>query len=113
MQIGEARVDGVLAITPAGRLDTTTSPSFGQHLDSLLTRGERRLLVDFSSVDYISSAGLRVMLVLARGIRDGGGRLALCGMGESVRQVFYLAGFLPLFVVCDSQDAAVRQIAGS
>lgn len=113
MEIGEARVDGVLAITPAGRLDTTTSPSFEQHLDALLTRGERRLLVDFSAVDYISSAGLRVMLLLARGVRDAGGSLALCCMGDSVRRVFHLAGFLPLFVVCDSQDAAVRQIAGS
>ena len=112
MQIAEARVDGIVAVAPAGRIDTTTAPLLEQHLIALLTRGERRIVVDFSGVDYISSAGLRVMLLLARRMRDANGRLGLCAMGDPVRQVFQLAGFLPLFVVRDSRDAAVEQIAG-
>lgn len=113
MQIAEARLDGVVAVAPAGRIDTTTAPMLERHLVALLTGGERRIVVDFSGVDYISSAGLRVLLLLARRVQEANGRLALCAMGEPVRQVFHLAGFLPLFTVCDSRDAAVRQIAGS
>jgi stage II sporulation protein AA (anti-sigma F factor antagonist) len=113
MQIAEERVDGVVAVAPAGRIDTTTAPLLEAHLIALLTAGERRLVVDFSGVDYISSAGLRVLLLLARRVQQADGRLGLCAMGEAVRQVFQLAGFLPLFTVCDSREAAVQQIGGS
>jgi anti-anti-sigma factor len=113
MQIADSRADGVVAVAPAGRIDTTTAPALEQHLLGLLTGGERRIVVDFSGVDYISSAGLRVMLVLARRVRDANGHLGLCGMGDAVRQVFQLAGFLPLFIVRDSREAAVQQIADS
>jgi anti-anti-sigma factor len=112
MQIAEARVDGIVAVAPAGRIDTTTAPALEQHLIGLLTGGERRIVVDFSGVDYISSAGLRVMLVLARRMRDANGQLGLCAMGDAVRQVFQLAGFLPLFTIRESRAAAVQQIAG-
>src|SRR6476659_9013913 len=108
MQIAEARVDGVVAVAPAGRIDTTTAPVLEQHLLRLLVAGERRIVVDFAGVDYISSAGLRVMLLLARRLQDAGGRLGLCGMGDPVRPVFQLAGFLPLFVVLETRDAAVH-----
>jgi anti-anti-sigma factor len=111
MQIAEARVDGIVAVAPAGRIDTTTAPALEHYLVELLTRGERGIVIDFSDVDYISSAGLRVMLLVARRVREIGGRLALCGMGDTVRQVFQLAGFLPLFAVQETRDAALRQIA--
>ncbi len=110
MQIGETRAGAVVTVAPAGRIDTTTAPVLEQHLTALLAAGERRIVVDFSGVDYISSAGLRVMLLLARGLGGGKGSLALCGLGEAVRHVFQLAGFLPLFTVCDSRDAAVHRV---
>jgi anti-anti-sigma factor len=111
MRIADARLDGVVTVAPDGRIDTTTAPDLERHLFALVTAGERRIVVDLSGVDYISSAGLRVMLLFARRVKDAGGRLALCAMGDPVRQVFHLAGFLPLFTVCDSPDAAVRQTA--
>jgi stage II sporulation protein AA (anti-sigma F factor antagonist) len=111
MQIAESRVDGIVAVAPVGRIDTTTAPALEKHMIGLLTGGERRIVVDFSGVDYISSAGLRVMLLLARRLQDAGGRLGLCGMGDAVRVVFQLAGFLPLFVVLETREAAVHQLA--
>jgi anti-anti-sigma factor len=113
MQIAEARRDGVIAVVPAGRIDTTSAPALEEHLNALLAGGARRVVVDFSRVDYISSAGLRVMLLVARRMKDSNGRLALCAFPEPVRQVFQLAGFLPLFTVCASQDIAMGQLAGS
>jgi anti-anti-sigma factor len=111
MRIAEARVDGIVAIAPAGRIDTTTAPLLEQRLTALLDGGERRLVVDFAGVEYISSAGLRVMLLLARRVRDAGGQLGLCAMGDAVRQVFQLAGFFPLFTVHGTRDAALEQMA--
>jgi anti-anti-sigma factor len=67
--------------------------------------------VDFSGVEYISSAGLRVLLVAAK--RMGGGGLVLCALTEPVRQVFDLAGFLPLFAVEASRDGALARLASA
>jgi anti-anti-sigma factor len=103
----------VIAVVPAGRIDTTTAPALESHLNGLLAGGARRLVVDFSRVDYISSAGLRVMLLVARRMKESNGRLALCAFPEPVRQVFQLAGFLPLFIVRESQDVAMGELAAS
>jgi anti-anti-sigma factor len=113
MQIDQIRLDGALVVVPVGRIDSTTSGALEDHLFGLISSGEHRLVVDFASVEYISSAGLRVMLALAKRLRDAKGSVALCAMGDPVRQVFELAGFLPLFVVDESRDAAVRKVTGS
>lgn len=111
MQITEHRTGDVVVVEPVGRVDSTTSSALDAHLIALAQAGEVRLVVDFSGVDYISSAGLRVMLALAKRTKDAGGRLALAMLGDSVRQVFELAGFLPLFAVDATRDAAVARVA--
>lgn len=112
MQIREDRQHGVAIVAPEGRIDSTTSAALEQHLLGLAQAGDRRIVVDFAGVDYISSAGLRVMLALAKTTRANRGALALCAMGDSVREVFGLAGFLPLFTVEVTRDAAVARVAG-
>jgi len=113
MEISDTREQGAVVVSPAGRIDSTTSDQLDQHLTKLVTGGERRVVVDFSRVEYISSAGLRVMLALAKRMKDARGAVALCAMGEPVRQVFDLAGFLPLFAVDGSREAAVRRVGGA
>jgi len=112
MEINETRERGVVVVAPAGRIDSTTSDGLEQQLFTLVAAGERKMVVDFSGVEYISSAGLRVMLALAKKMKDARGALALCAMGEPVKMVFNLAGFLPLFAVDTSRDAAVTRVAG-
>jgi anti-anti-sigma factor len=108
MTITEERSRGVVVVAPKGRIDSTTSPALDAHLIEL---GKDRVVVDFSEVDYISSAGLRVMLTLAKRIRDRKGALALAGLEDAVRQVFALAGFLPLFAVEPTRAAAIGRAA--
>lgn len=113
MEIVETREGGAVVVAPTGRVDSTTSSRLERHLSILLAGGEYRIVVDFTRVEYISSAGLRVMLVLARRVKDARGSLALCAMGAPVRHVFELAGFMPLFAVDGSRDAAVRRVGGA
>jgi len=112
MDIQQERSDGVLVIAPSGRIDSTTSDTLDQALTAAVSSGERRLVVDFDRVSYISSAGLRVLLVAAKRLRAERGVLVLCALGEPVRQVFDLAGFLPLFTVERSRDLALTRCAG-
>lgn len=107
MQIQHVDRNGIAIVMPAGRIDTTTSSSVEDLIRKVVDGGARSLLVDLGRVEYISSAGLRVFLVLAKRMRDLQGRLVLCGMTEPVRQVFQLAGFMPLFRVEPTQAAAL------
>lgn len=109
MRIDEIAHEEAVVVAPDGRIDSTTSPALDHHLSGLLNSGRHRLVIDFSGVEYISSAGLRVMLTTAKRIRAAGGALVLCGMGDAVRQVFSLAGFLPLFAIEESRSGAIER----
>ena len=110
MEINEERRDGVIVVAPVGRIDSTTSGALDAHLMRLAGGGPLRIVIDFAGVDYISSAGLRVMLALAKRTRDSRGALALASLGDGVRQVFELAGFLPLFSVEPTRERAIQSI---
>jgi stage II sporulation protein AA (anti-sigma F factor antagonist) len=112
MQISEERQRGVVVVAPAGRIDSTTAVVLEQYFSGLSGADARRIVVDLAGAEYISSAGLRVMLVLAKRVRENGGSLALCDLSESVRQVFDLAGFVPLFAIEATREAAIVRVAG-
>ncbi len=89
-----------------GRLDTQSSPQAETQVRQWLAEGQTRLVGDLSQMDYISSAGLRVMLVAAKAVKAQGGGICLFGLNDSVRAVFEISGFkavIPFFAA--SQDA--------
>lgn len=71
-----------------------------------------RVLLDFTRLDYISSAGLRVVLLLAKRLKQADGRLVLCGMQPHVREVFDISGFLAILDVAPDRDDALVRLAG-
>ena len=94
MKLSDDLRDDVLIVRPEGRIDTNTSEVLERWLMSRLEGGIKRLVVDMSAVDYISSAGLRVFLLTVKKLRGTGGQLVLGGLNPSVRQIFELAGEL-------------------
>ncbi len=111
MDIHQDHQGRVLVVAPVGRLDSTTSEALEQALTTALDQRECQLVVDFEGVTYISSVGLRVLLTVAKRIREGHGSLVLCALGDAVRQVFELAGFLPLFSIERARDLAITRCA--
>jgi stage II sporulation protein AA (anti-sigma F factor antagonist) len=111
LKIVDEKQDGILVVALSGRVDSASSPELETSLLRHLGSGEKRLLVDFAEVEYISSAGLRVLLLLAKKLKDGGGRLVLSAMPESVRLVFELAGFLPIFAIEPSRASGLARLA--
>ena len=112
MEIGEERSEGTLVMAPVGRLDSVTSNELEKRLVARIDAGDRRLVFDMAGVEYISSAGLRVLLMAAKRLKDPAGGLVLCGLGPSVRTVLELAGFLPLFVVVPARQEALERLRG-
>lgn len=107
MNIAESRRDGNLIIAPTGRIDTATSPQFDRLLSTVIDRGDVQLVIDLAGLDYISSTGLSAFLNAAKKIRAAGGRIALAGLNNRIRLVFEMSGFLRLFPVFPSVDAAL------
>ena len=110
MEIQEGRSGDVLVVAPRGRVDSTTSGDLETRLLDVLGSGQRRLVLDLAGIEYISSAGLRVLLVVAKKLKTAQGDLVLCALTPAVRQVFELAGFLSIFQLEDSREAALARL---
>lgn len=107
MNIVESRRADNLILAPAGRIDSTTSPIFDRYMTSVIERGDTNLIIDLQNLEYISSTGLSVFLSAAKKIRTAGGRIALANLNSRIRLVFEMSGFLRLFPIFASVDAAV------
>jgi anti-anti-sigma factor len=100
-------VTGFVVLEPVGRLESKTSPELDKKVVALLAAGERKFVVDLGATEYVSSAGLRVLLMLAKKVSGGAGRLALCGLNTQVREVFEIAGLGALFQIRATRDEAL------
>jgi anti-anti-sigma factor len=112
LEIREVRTNDVLVVAPSGRIDAVTSDDLERRLLALVAARGTRLVIDLADVEYISSAGLRVLLRLAKKAKEQSGRVVLSSLGPAVRQVFELAGFLSVFEVEASRDAALARLNG-
>lgn len=108
MELKEEQIGSVLLVQIRGRLDSTTSPVLGERLTQILGDGKARLLVDFSQLEYISSAGFRVLLQAGKRADEGAAKLVLCGVSGKVRQLFDLGGFLDLFSITATRDEGIH-----
>ena len=93
----------------AGNLDSATSPEAQKALDAVLVSA-RKVVLDFSELDYISSAGLRVLLGAAKRLRASGGTRRVFGLNQSVREVFQISGFSTILPVYPSEAEAIGAI---
>ncbi len=107
MIIRETKQEDLVILEPEGRLDTKTSHEFEKKLLEHLGAGQRRFVIDLATLEYLSSAGLRVLLMLAKKISGTEGALALCSMSDHVREVFEIAGFMSVFTVRGTRAEAI------
>ena len=93
MKIVANQERGFLVVRVEGRLDIATSPEFEKSGAAFMEEGHKKIILDFSGLEYISSAGLRSILSIAKKLKGGGGSLSLCGLTGLVKEVFDLSGF--------------------
>lgn len=92
MEIRTEQKEGFVVVAIAGRIDALTSQEIEDHLVGLLDRGKHYIILDFRDVPYLSSAGLRVLILLAKHLY-GVGQLALCNVQETVEEIINMVGF--------------------
>jgi serine/threonine-protein kinase RsbW len=108
MDITTRTRNDVTLVAVAGNLDSNTSPRAQQALDAVLATGARKVVLDCTALDYISSAGLRVLLGTAKRLSGPGGALRLFGLNETVREVFDISGFSTILAVFPTEADALR-----
>ena len=106
MEVVKSKPGGVLVVSLNGRLDAKTADDFEQQIIPDIEAGESKVLLDFSQLDYISSAGLRVLLMAAKKLQDRNGKIALCSLKKNIQTVFDLAGFSTIFPIFAAQAEA-------
>ena len=92
MNISETRSGDVIQIKIDGRVDTTTSPQLQNAILQAFQKGSK-LVLDFSEVEYVSSAGLRALLIGQKTANSKGGSMTLVNVADAVLQVFQMSGF--------------------
>ena len=110
MSILSSKKAGVLIVMPDIRLDTQTAPATDQLIVEAIAQGETRILVDFAKTNYISSAGLRVLLKATKQLKQAGGAFGLCNASEQIREVLDISGFATIMTCYTSLDEALQAL---
>ena len=110
MDLHDDVAEGVRILEVRGRVDSNTAPTLGERLSGSLSIPGARLVVDLRQLEYISSAGFRILLLAAKRAEEAGSRFALCGLSAKVRQLFDLGGFLDIFTISGSREEGIAAV---
>ena len=110
MEVLESQVGNNWVVRIVGRVDSSVAKQLEQKVHDLIAR-DNHIIVDLAAMDYVSSAGLRSFLILAKGARANNQRLALCALRDEIDEIFDLGGIKELFEIYDDVDTAAAHIA--
>jgi anti-anti-sigma factor len=110
MEISQKEENGIVFLAFKGRLDGTAATEAEQTVKSVLEGETNRLLFDFANLEYLSSAGLRVVLGAAKEIKRKDGKFVLCALNAYVKEVFEVSGFGAIIPITDSVEAGIKEI---
>jgi anti-sigma B factor antagonist len=108
MEIKEKRTDNCTVIGIEGRLDTTNYTLLERHLMGLIETGQTKILVNLEKMDYVSSSGLRILLMALKRISLAKGKFALCSLQENIKEIFEISGFTNIFEIFPGEEDALK-----
>src|SRR5690242_15737356 len=106
VSLSERSVGEITILRPAGRIDSQSSPEFETALNQKLDSAHN-VVLDFTEVPYISSAGLRVVLLVAKRVGRGQGKFALASLKPEIMSVFKISGLTSVLKIFDTPEAAL------
>ena len=110
MELKETSRDGVVILEMSGKLDAVTTPELTAWFDNKSDADPGRFIFDCAGLTYLSSAGLRGFLTVAKQIKSRQGRVAFCGLGGVVLEVFRVSGFVTIFETFPTIDAGLEAV---
>jgi len=110
MEINVKSIGQVTVVEISGDIDSNTAPQAQERVLPLVQPGSK-ILLDMSGVEYMSSAGLRILLSMYRQISRGDGGIVLVGLGEEIKDTMSVTGFLNFFTTRDTVDEGLQALA--
>jgi len=110
MEVKQFEENGVTLLSLHGRFDAAAAPDTESVFKDLVNENPNRVVVDLADVEYISSGGLRVMIMLAKSLEKSGGALRLCALSPFVSEVFELTNLSKRYVLCDTRAEAIESL---
>ena len=107
MEFNNTKNGDALIVAVTGRMDAITTTEFDAQCQTWLADGEKKVVVDLSGLEYISSAGLRSILSAAKQLKGAQSELVFCGLSGMVEEVFNVSGFAAMFTLFKSVDEAL------
>ena len=107
MQIVTRQIDGVTVIDMAGRLDTSTSGNAYDEMVEIAQSGVTNVVLNLDKTEYISSAGLRVILMAAKLLKSSKGEMKICHANGVVKEVLETSGFNHIIDLYDDEKGAI------
>ena len=112
MDIQTERENGTLIAKAEGRIDGVNARDFEEALKNAISGDDSTVIMDLEGLSYISSAGLRVILLIAKTLRKRNADLMLCSLSDPIREVFEISGFDKIIPVHGSREKALAAIGG-
>lgn len=110
MEIKHSESQMAVILTLIGRLDTLTSPDLDTLIKQLIAQNKHKFILDFTQLDYISSSGLRVLLMLQKQLKGLGGKSILVNLTPDIKHIFDISGFSVIFSFSSSIEDALLSI---
>ncbi len=110
MEIPTEQVEGTLILKPGGRVDGQNAVDFQTAIESVVTNDHKSVILELSDLEYISSAGLRVILLLAKTLKSRNAQFAMCAIAGSVKDVFDISGFGKIISTHDTRESALASM---
>lgn len=111
MEITQEKQGNINIVKIKGRLDASTAGKLEESLAEFINEDRVRVLVDCEILDYISSAGLRVLLASAKELKKKNGKISLAALNPNVKQVFEISGFTSIFPIYESTKDALADLS--
>ncbi|HNY07411.1 MAG TPA: STAS domain-containing protein [Bacteroidales bacterium] len=108
MDLKESKQGNFLIINLTGRLDTSNYGDLEKKLLGFIEKGEKDIVVNCSDLVYISSSGLRVLLMALKKVTAAGGKFYLCCLQNNIREIFEIAGFTSIFSLFDTLEESIK-----
>ena len=114
MELSPRRYGDTLVLSPRGRINHASSDTFGialrPHLEHCREGGDR-IVLDLSGLEYVSSAGLRVLMLARKQVHAQGGTLVVAALGPMLREIFEISRFSTVFAVHSTVREAIAAIS--
>jgi len=107
MILETSQTDSTIVIVLPQRFDSANAMEIEAEIKEILSGNPGQVLLDLSHMDYIASAGIRILLVVTRSVMKSGGKIAFVSLQPRVRQIFEMGGFLKVFPIYATKEGAL------